>query len=291
MSGDPAIINVIKTGKAACRNNNPRNCLKPINVPGSKIKALEINVSSTSSVSFSTYDGFGAPTDLEPSFNLKVLAQREPAIIDANVELREDLSEGTLDSLCNLKNGLACYQLGNKLLSQNETKKSLRYYNAGCELGISESCSKIAEYFFREKKSSEAIKVLKKSCEASEGKTCLKLGIAYMDDKKVNEALDVFMKSCKTTLEGCFLLGEVFAKENPIESLNSYMKGCAFPNGGSLCYLAASILARSEKPESREKAIEYFNLSCAKKYLPGCSKTPTQDLSTLKAAIFKTFAL
>ena len=74
---------VIRTSQPLC--SSQFNCIKPVTVVGSKVKAIEINVHGTDKVSFTTYGGDGKPVDLGPNFVIEVKATKQPASIDANI--------------------------------------------------------------------------------------------------------------------------------------------------------------------------------------------------------------
>ena len=74
---------VIRTSQPFCRSQF--NCIKPVTVVGSSVKAIEINVHGTDKVSFTTYGGDGKPVDLGPNFLIEVKATKQPASIDANI--------------------------------------------------------------------------------------------------------------------------------------------------------------------------------------------------------------
>lgn len=77
------VLKVIRENKMICRTQY--NCIKPILVNGSKIRALEIKVNGTESMNIITYDSNGAPSDIGDDFNIHVVGGREPAWIDANI--------------------------------------------------------------------------------------------------------------------------------------------------------------------------------------------------------------
>ena len=291
MSGDPLIVRAIKENIPTCRNSNPRNCIRPVNQPGSKIKAIEINVQSKESVSFTTYDMNGVPTDVEPNFSIKVMAQREPAIIDANIQVKADASSDDLVKLCDLRNAEACFNLGKRRLDEKKEKEAIDLLAKSCNLNYIDACKFLSSFFLKKKDIRLVSKFIQVSCNLKDQKSCLQLGIIYMSEQKVNEALDIFLPACNTSAEGCFFLGEVFEKENPISSLNAYEKGCNFQNGAALCYLAASILDKSVKSESRVKARSLYDLSCNKGYRQACDKLPANNLNQLKQSIRKSFNL
>lgn len=291
MSGDPFIVKTIKENISTCRNSNPRNCIKPVNQPGSKIRAIEINLQNKDSVTFTTYDENGIPTDVEQNFTIKVLAQREPAIIDANIQIKDDIKETDLLKLCDSKNSESCFILGKRKLSEKKDKEAASYLEKACALKHLESCKLLGSEALKKKDSKLSVKYIKIACELKDQKSCIQLGYIYILEKKVNEALDIFLPSCNFSMEGCFFLGEVFEKENPISSLDAYIKACNFPSGATLCYLAASILDKSPKQESRDRARSFYDLSCNKGYQKACDKFPASDLGKLKQEIVSSFKL
>ena len=82
---DELVKFVIANQKVVCRNGQSANCIKPINVSGSKIKALEIKVLSKKQAQFITYDIDGKPADMGKDYNLYLKATRVPARIDADI--------------------------------------------------------------------------------------------------------------------------------------------------------------------------------------------------------------
>ncbi|WP_417335343.1 hypothetical protein [Halobacteriovorax marinus] len=85
VSADDVVKFVITNQKVVCRNGQPTNCIKPINVTGSNIKALEIKVLSKTQAQFITYDINGKPADMGKDYNLYLKATRVPARIDADI--------------------------------------------------------------------------------------------------------------------------------------------------------------------------------------------------------------
>ena len=74
---------VVRTSFPICRTQF--NCIKPVSVEGSNVKAIEINVHGVDKVSFTTYGADGKPVDLGPNFLIEVKATKVPASIDANI--------------------------------------------------------------------------------------------------------------------------------------------------------------------------------------------------------------
>lgn len=85
-SEDKVIKEVISQNRQMCRNNSPHNCIKPINIKDSKVKALEIKINGTESFSMTTYDKYGKPVDLENKYQFKVTGTRVPPTLDVSIE-------------------------------------------------------------------------------------------------------------------------------------------------------------------------------------------------------------
>lgn len=88
---DELVKSVIKEQKIVCRNGLNTNCIKPINVTGSNVKALEIKVLNRRKAQFITYDVNGTPVDLADGYSLFLKATRVPARIDADI-VREPIA-------------------------------------------------------------------------------------------------------------------------------------------------------------------------------------------------------
>lgn len=300
MSGDAIIVKAIKDNVPTCRDNNPRNCIKPVNQPGSKVRAIEINIHSKETVSFTTYDATGTPVDIEPAFSIKVLAQKEPALIDANIEIKPDAPANDLLKFCKLNNSQACLVLGTGLLKEKKEKEAISLLTRACKLKSIDSCKILSSFYFNQKNKVLFQKYIQTACALKDQKSCSQLGLAQMNDGKTNQAVITLLEACKSSAEGCFLLGELFSKENLKESLRAYIKGCNFPNGASLCYLSASILDKISNDQKNfpSSGFQYeltldsaYQIACSKGYQKACGKVPSNDLNKLKQEIFAEFNL
>lgn len=67
---------VSTTNQRLCKS--PYNCFKPINIEGSKVKVLEINVLGTEKMNIKLYDKDGQPVDLEEGFVIEVKGTKSP---------------------------------------------------------------------------------------------------------------------------------------------------------------------------------------------------------------------
>jgi len=101
---------------------------------------------------------------------------------------------------CDANNGLACaklgalYQLGKDILP--DTKKALKLYEKGCELGSKEACSGAGGIYVSSDKE-KARALLNKGCELGDGFSCATAGSYLLEEKKFKEAYALFEKACK----------------------------------------------------------------------------------------------
>ncbi len=77
------IIQSVINGQQVC--GTPYNCFKPVNLVGTKVKVLEIDIHSKTQASFATYDKDGKPVDLENNFVIQIKATKVPATISADI--------------------------------------------------------------------------------------------------------------------------------------------------------------------------------------------------------------
>ena len=80
-SNETSLEKVLRTGTRVC--NGDYHCIKPINIKGSHIRALEIVIHGNKKASIITCDKDGKPADLNKGFILELRATKIPAVIDA----------------------------------------------------------------------------------------------------------------------------------------------------------------------------------------------------------------
>lgn len=85
VSADETVSQVIKNKTATCRNNSPFNCIKPVDLPGSKVKALELIINGTKSFQMITYDKLGNKIQLEDKFQFAVRGTRVPPTLNVDI--------------------------------------------------------------------------------------------------------------------------------------------------------------------------------------------------------------
>ena len=278
MSGDPFVQQVIKNKIQACRYGNPRNCIKPVNLPGSKVKAVEIRILSANQVQFTTYDQLGTPVDVEKDFNLRVNSDKQKSMIDVELEIKPTASDLSLRKFCEQKYMLACLLQSERLLSTNENIAKSQIIKM-CDVGMMDACLLILDHKSFSKSVADKKNALRRLCNNKQYSYCAMFAYVSKEDKKDFEVISELIEGCtKSSLSSCLALSSVFEKENPKESVRSLELGCNLPSGGEVCYYLATILAQSNK---MDKSKEFFKKACTKGISLACNNLPHSDVIML----------
>lgn len=270
ISGDPLVLDVIKKQTQLCRNNNPRNCIKPIIGKASEIKAIEINILSAEQITITTYNKNGTATDLEKEYSFKITGDRINSLIDVDLEINTSIASGKfLENACSKNDKFACFYLGNELLNKGNEKKGFNLLQKTCESGLIEACQTLlnAPKFAKNEKSQEA--TLKQMCKLKSFESCNLLGISNITKGKGQDNIIDLVNQCKLGNSiSCLLSGQIFIQENPKEALNMLRIGCQLQDGPDICYLLGLINNKINRPD---EAKELFMDSCKRGFQPACS--------------------
>lgn len=73
----------LQSKSGVCVSNH--HCIKYVDMPGTKVKIIEILIQGTTSMQVKLYDKDGKATPLEPAFELEIKGTKVPATIDVNL--------------------------------------------------------------------------------------------------------------------------------------------------------------------------------------------------------------